>query len=228
MKKIFFIAAFIVVGLMQQVCIGIVHLDAEQAKRVLNRIKSTSDDSWEPTGPTAEDIRAATTVEHLAAKGSLEDKLINAVKNGDLKNVETFIAAGVGLEARDNENMTALMRAAEKGYSNIVRVLIDAGADISAKDKFGCTAFFKAADKNHVEIVKMLIAKGAAADSTFEDVFVSSVSKGNTEMVKALIVESARIRCDNLDTAYMIALNRRRSNPELFDVIAKALNKEPQ
>ena len=185
-------------------------------------------DCWESTGPTAEDIRSATKVANLAAKGSREDKLISAVKNGDLKNVKTLIAAGAGLEARDNENMTALMRAAEKGYSDIARILIDAGADISAKDKFGCTAFFKAADKNHVDIVKMLIAKGASIDSSFEDVFVSAVSKGNTEMVKALIVESARIKHDTLETAYMIALNNRRRNPELFDVIEKALNKESQ
>jgi hypothetical protein len=57
---------------------------------------------------------------------------------------------------------------------------------------------------------------------------MSSVFKGNTEMVKALIVESARIKYDTLDTAYMMALNRRSCNPELFDVIVKALNKEPQ
>jgi ankyrin repeat protein len=210
MKKIFFIVGFMVVGLILEVGIGF------------------AADGWEPTGPTAQDIQAATKVENLAAKGSREDKLISAVKNGDLKNVKTFTAAGADLEARDNKDMTALMWAAEKGYPDIVRTLIDAGADISTKDKFGCTAFFKAADKNHVDIVKMLIAKGAAADRNFEDVFMSSVSQGNTEMVKALIVESARIKHDTLDTAYMMALSRRRCNPELFNVIVKALNKESQ
>ena len=189
---------------------------------------SFTTDCWEPTGPTVEDIRAATKVENLAAKGSLEDKLISAVKNNDPKNVETFIAAGAGLEARDNQNMTALMIAAEKGYSNVARILIDAGVDISAKDRYGCTAFFKAADKNNPDIVKMLIAQGAATDSAFEDVFMSAVYKGNTEMVKVLIVEIARIKCDTLETAYMIASNRRRCNPELFNVIVEALNKEPQ
>jgi ankyrin repeat protein len=210
MKKIFFIAGFMVVGLFLEVG------------------TSFAADGWNSTGPTAQDMRAATKAGNLAVKGSREDKLISAVKNGDLKNVETFIAAGVGLEARDNENMTALMWAAVKGYSEIARILIDAGADISAEDKFGCTAFFKAADKNHVDIVKMLIAKGATADSAFEDIFVSSVFKGNTEMVKALIVESARIKDDTLETAYMIAMNNRRSNPELFNVIVEALNQESQ
>ncbi len=185
MKKIFFIAVFMFVGLMQQVCIGIVHLNAEQANRVLNRINSTFDDGWESTGPTAEDIQAATKVEKLAAKGSLEDKLISAVKNGDLKNVQNFIAAGAGLDARDNEDMTALMRAADRGYFDIARVLIDAGADINTQDKFGCTALFKAADNNHVGIVKMLVAKGAV-DSSFQDMLMRATFQGNTEMVKAL------------------------------------------
>src|SRR5260221_931828 len=198
MKKIFFIAGFMVVGLFLEVGVGFVYskLSDEQAQSMVENIDYMQIRSvaWEPTGPTVEDFLAATKVKGLATKGSREDKLISAVKNGDLKNVEIFIAAGADLEARDNENTTALMRAAEKGYSDIVRILIDAGADISTEDKFGCTAFFKAADKNHVDVVKMLIAKGAAEDSTFEDIFVSSVFKGNTEMVKALIVESARIK----------------------------------
>lgn len=209
MKKIFFIAGFMVVGLFLET--GVIF----------------ANDGWEPTGPTVEDIRAATKVETLAAKGSREEKLINAAKIGDLNKVKT-LAAGAVLEARDNENMTALMRAAEKGYSDIVSVLLDAGADISAQDKYGCTAFFKAAGKNHVDVVKILITKGAAADKAFESVFMSSVSKGNTDMVKALMVESSRIKHDTLDTAYMIALNRRRSNPELFNLIEEALNKKAQ
>src|SRR5689334_22732239 len=103
MKRLFFIASFMVMGLFLEVCV------------------SFADYHWKSTGPTAEDIQAATKVKNLAAKGSREDKLISAVKNGDLKSVETFIAAGAGLEARDNGDRTALMRAAEKGYSDIVR-----------------------------------------------------------------------------------------------------------
>jgi ankyrin repeat protein len=186
MKKIFFIAVFMVVGLFLEVVASSACLNAGQAENILNRIaKEPKSDGWEPTGPTAEDILSATKVEKLAVKGSLEDKLINAVKNGDLKNVEAFIVAGADLEARDNEDMTALMRAAEKGHTDIFRILIDAGADMSAKDKFGCTAFFKAADKNHVDIVKMLVAKGAVDDS-FEGMLMRAVFQGNTEMVEAL------------------------------------------
>lgn len=225
MKSIKNIKLLMIVGLLPQAGMSFARNDqAEDAQRILNRIKSEPrDDHWEPTGPTVEDIRAATKAENQAAKGSREDKLISAVKKGDLKNVKTFISSGADLEARDNENMTALMRAAEKGYADIVRILLDAGADISAKDRFGCTAFFKAADKNHVDVVKIFIAKGVAVDSNFEGIFVSSVFKGNTEMVKALMVESARIKDDILTTAHMMT-----RNPELLNLIKGALNKKSQ
>jgi ankyrin repeat protein len=189
MKKTLFIAVFMVVGLMQQVCMGIVHLNAEQAQNILNRISEPTSDDWEPTGPTAEDIRSATKVEKQAVKGSLEDKLINAVKNGDLKNVEAFIAAGADLEARDNQDMTALMRAAEKGHSDIFRVLMNAGADLNAQNKFKCKAFFWAADNNHLDIVKILVAQGAV-DENFDDILMRATYQGNTKMVKALNKEA--------------------------------------
>ena len=104
MKKLF-MANFIVVVMLLQASV------------------SFADDSWESTGPTAEDILSATKVENLAAKGSREEKLISAVKNGDLKNVETFITAGTDLEARNNEDMTSLMIAATKGFTDIAAIL---------------------------------------------------------------------------------------------------------
>lgn len=208
MKSIKNIKLLMVAGLLLQVGIGF------------------AADRWEPTGPTVEDILAATKVENLAAKGSREDKLISAVKNGDLKNVETFIAAGAGLEARDNGDMTALMIAANKGYTDIVSKLISAGANVNAKDRFGCTAFFKAADKGHTEIVKLLIANGAAKnEKNFGELFVRAVFQGNNEMVKALIVEGASIDHDTLDTAYSIARNRRCS-AEIVNAI-KELQRKP-
>jgi hypothetical protein len=185
MKKLFFIAGFMVAG--PFLAVGV----------------SYADYHWKPTGPTAEDIQAATKVKNLAAKGSREDKLISAVKNGDLKNVETLIAAGAGLEARDNGDRTALMRAAEKGYSDIVRILIKSGADVNARDKFDWTPLFMAADKGHTDIVRILMAAGASDGKNFESIFVPAVFKGNTEMVKA-IVENANINCDILEKAMSV------------------------
>ncbi len=221
-----------VVGLFLAVGIGFARDNfAEKGQNIIDAINSFDSEShsnWTPTGPTAEDIQAATKVKNLAAKGSLEDKLINAAINGDSKTVKAHIIAGADLEARDKENMTALMIAAERGYTEIVKILIGAGARVDSQDRFGCTAFFKAADKNHADIVKILIATGAAVETdSLEGLFMRAAHEGNTEMVKALLmVESPQIRKRTLNDAYMIA--RSSSNPEILNLIAEALNKKSQ
>lgn len=207
-----------VVGLLWQVSIGCRDW-AERGQRIADAVNSfVPDNNWKPTGPSEEDILAVTKVKDRVVKGSLEDKLMSAIANGDSKAAKTHIAAGANVNARDEGNKTVLMRAAAKGHADIVKVLIDAGADVNAKDSFDCTAFFHAADKKHVDIVKILIAAGDASDRvTFEGVFISAVHSGNTEMVKALMVESARIERDTLETAYMMALNGHKS--EILNVI---------
>ena len=110
------------------------------------------------------------------------------------------------------------------GDYDILRTLLDAGSKVTTKDGFGWTAFFIAADKNHIEIVKMLMANGAASDKNFKDIFISAAFKGNTEMVKALMVNTD-IDYDTLDTAYSV-INKR--NTELYNLIVEALNKKSQ
>lgn len=229
MKKIFFIVGFMVVGLVLGFSVNFAYSNnrAEEGQAILSRIereKGSATDGWEPTGPTVEDIKAATKVDNIAVKGSLEDKFLIAVKNGDLKNVQTLITAGADLEARDDQNMTPLMSAAARGYSDIVRILIDAGADIQAQDKFRLTALFYAVDKNNPTIVKMLIDEGAA-DTSLDNMFMSSVFQGRTQMVQVFI-ESNRIQYDILQAA--LGVNNRGRNPEIYNLVVDALNKHPQ
>jgi ankyrin repeat protein len=180
---------------------------------------------WKPTGPTLADIMAATAVENQAVKESLEDKLIKAVKNGDLKNVETLISQGVDLEARDDQNMTVLMIAAQKGYADIVSKLINAGADLDAINRYAArTAFFYAYESGHPETVKILIANGAAKNNEyFGETFVSAVFQGKNEMVKAFMVEGASIDHDTLDTAHSFA--QWKCSAEVVNAIEELMTK---
>lgn len=221
MKNYFFIASFMVAG---------PFLQASQGQRILDRIekeeKMANRSYWESTGPTSEDILAATEVKNPAAKESREDKLINAVKANNLKNVEAFIAEGASLEARDSNDMTALMIAADKGFADISRVLIDAGAHVNAKNKFNWTPLFWAAQNKHAEIVKILIANGDATEARyFKEFFQGAVHQGDTHMVKALLLGIDRLDDDALDNICRAASYHRRSKPELYNAIAEALNK---
>lgn len=139
----------------------------------------------------------------------LEDKLRSAVVNGDSEGVKTHIAAGANVDARDRNKQTALIIAAEKGNADIVRILIDAGANVNAGDMFDITALFKAAEKNHIDCVKILIANNGAADiELVEEAFMSALYRGNTEIVKALMVEGARMSDGTLMIAHSIANGR--------------------
>lgn len=150
-------------------------------------------------------------------KGStvaLDDALMSAIVNGDAKAVKAHIDAGANVNTRDGNNNPALNKAAEKGYTEIVRILIDAGADVNATDAFGLTALFFAIDKGYVETVKILMAKGTAQDSKgLEDAFMSTVYRGNAELVEALLNERASsMRKDTLETACMMTRDKRIIN----------------
>ncbi len=189
---------------------------ASDAERILGRMKrekaNPNPTDWEPSGPTAENIKASTKVENLAVKGSPEDKLLSAVKNGDLKTVETLIAACTSLEARDNENLTALLVAAKKGYTDIACKLIIAGARVSAQDRYGWTPLSHASDNGHAAMVKLLIAHGAAkTQKNLGELLVSAAFKGNNEMVEALL-EADNIDSNSLKTAYEFSRNAHMQN----------------
>ena len=70
----------------------------------------------------------------------LNDKLIDAVKNGDIKNVRELLAKGADVGAKSNFDVTALHEAALKGYVEVAKVLIGNGADVDAKDNESKTA----------------------------------------------------------------------------------------
>ena len=101
-------------------------------------------------------------IERLVAKGALLDlpqqagitPLMAAVGAGasptdtrgkfrteleSLATAEALLAAGAGIDARDNNGRTALHYAAAAGYTDVAKALVDRGADLSAKDVDGVT-----------------------------------------------------------------------------------------
>ncbi|KAA8893234.1 ankyrin repeat-containing domain protein, partial [Sphaerosporella brunnea] len=67
---------------------------------------------------------------------------------------------GVDKEAKDSEGLTALHRAAIRGFDSIVRMFIEMGVDKEAKDNEGSTALHWAALNGHDSTVRVLIELG--------------------------------------------------------------------
>lgn len=72
---------------------------------------------------------------------------------------------GVSPDYRDEDNLTALMRAADRGANDALRLLLDAGADVDAKDDDGQTALHYAAICGQALSAALLVQQGANMDA---------------------------------------------------------------
>ena len=96
------------------------------------------------------------------AKADISDKnaqLIQALKNGNLRAVQTALANGADVNAKliTSTGTTALMLAAQDGHTEIVKLLLEKGADVNVKTTTGITALWMASQNGHTEVVKLLL-----------------------------------------------------------------------
>ena len=71
--------------------------------------------------------------------------LIEAASMGDTEKVQTLLAQGADVNAKDNDGFTALMMAAVYGHIDIVHALLTKAADVNATDNDGSTALIAVA-----------------------------------------------------------------------------------
>lgn len=99
-------------------------------------------------------------------------KLVPAIKAGDLDEVSALIAAGAAVNERlpmtgsPDDDYTPLAIAAREGHAPIVRALLEAGADPRRTiGLFGGTALHEASYFGHAEVVRIMTEKRARADA---------------------------------------------------------------
>ncbi|HYD18641.1 MAG TPA: ankyrin repeat domain-containing protein [Patescibacteria group bacterium] len=76
------------------------------------------------------------TAQDMAREGM---QLVRASKKGELEKVRGLLAAGVPVDAADENGWTALSWAVKNRHADIARALIDAGADAEHESKNGWT-----------------------------------------------------------------------------------------
>jgi len=131
----------------------------------------------------------------------------DAAQSGDIEAVKGFLAAGMDVNAIDeNRGMTALVYAVDKGHKEIVEILISEGADVNVmvsndEGVDGFTPLLFAVDKGHKEIVEILISDGADVNvmvsndegvDGFTSLFFAARS-GHTEVAELLIANGAEV-----------------------------------
>ena len=138
------------------------------------------------------------------------DSFFERIVAGDVSSVELFIAAGMDLNAQDNDGYTALMLAAEGGYVEMVRLLVEHGVDVNAQ-YYGYTALMLAAEGGHVEVARFLVEHGADVNAPNEygdTALMWAARQGHVEVARFLVEHGADVNAQNNDglTALMWAV----------------------
>ena len=114
--------------------------------------------------------------------------LLCAAEQGLDQVVAKLLALGADINARGEDQATALDRATYSGNVDVVNRLLAAGADPNLPGKEGWTPLMLAAYKDNQDMLEVLLAAGARADQ--------ADAKGNT----SLMLAARGIRFDHRDT----------------------------
>lgn len=140
-----------------------------------------------------------------------DEKLLQAVKEGDTDRLKALIAKGADPNAKDILGSPALIGAACAGHTGIVEALLSAGADVNAKGALvDSTALICASSEGHTDTVKALLAAGADVNAKNEygqSALYLGAQGCHTESVKALLAAGADINAETMNgnTALKVA-----------------------
>jgi hypothetical protein len=167
-----------------------------------------------PTGPEQE---------------KLTESLHNAIINGDIEQIKSFISKGADVNAKNRQTWTSLHTALWYGNSETVKLLISEGADVNAQDNSGNTPLHFAAIKGDSDAVNLLIEKGAninAKTNAEQTPLMFAADYGHKEIVELLISKGADVNAQaRNDNA--LSLARRKNSNEIVDLLLKHGAKEP-
>jgi ankyrin repeat protein len=157
-----------------------------------------------------------------------QSSLFRAASDGDERKASSLIAAGVNVNAREEERETPLMYAAAAGRSGMVVFLLKKGADINAVSANGETALVRAAGET--ETARILLDHGANVELGAPLIHASYA--GYLDTVKLLLTKGANPNAQLLDgdTALIatVVQGTSRSKEIIKELIAAGARVEPK
>ena len=87
----------------------------------------------------------------------LNQQLIAAAWDNDLRRARALIARGADVNAKDNTVQSAYLVATSEGYLELLNLTLEHGADVDSKDSFNGTGLIRAADRGHADIAGRLV-----------------------------------------------------------------------
>lgn len=190
----------------------------------------SSNDNLQKSGPRKENERHLVGLDPGMDEGKaqrLDAALLHAARGGDPHSVNTVLAFGANVNARDEGGWTSLVIATIKGHVEVVRALLDQGADVNATDAKGWTALRFAVSICDVEMMKMLADGGADLNASDRDGWtplMQATNEHNLESLKFLLLRGADVNLRNAagDSALAIAMRSGHAETAKALIIAGA------
>lgn len=116
--------------------------------------------------------------------------LILAAQAGNTMAIQSLLAEGASLKARDADGRTALIAAVMAHMGAAARLLIQAGADVNLQDNTQNSAFLLAASQGDAETVRLALSHGANLRATNADgdtALIPAARRGYVEVVNELV-----------------------------------------
>jgi len=127
---------------------------------------------------------------------SVVTKVFDAVWEGDLSIISSYIDNGFDINPRNKSSYTLLMAAASSNNTDLIKYLITKGADVNALDNSGESALHYVAWKGNLEAVKILVGNGSDINAVYQangglTPLNCAAESGSLETVKYLIEHGA-------------------------------------
>ncbi|WP_235738594.1 ankyrin repeat domain-containing protein [Nocardioides alcanivorans] len=97
-------------------------------------------------------------------QSELDDKLIAAAWDNDVRTARRLIAAGADVNATDDTVQSAYLIATSEGFSSLLDLTLRHGADVDSLDSWQGTGLIRASERGHAGIVGRLLRAGIDVD----------------------------------------------------------------
>jgi uncharacterized protein len=109
------------------------------------------------TRPTAQPTKSPPAKLDPKQQARLNEQLIKAAWNNDLRRARALIADGADVNAKDNTVQSAYLISTSEGYLELLDLTLKHRADVDSTDSFNGTGLIRAADRGHADIAGRLV-----------------------------------------------------------------------
>ena len=118
---------------------------------------ATSSSSTVTNRPAAQPTVRPPTKLDPKQQARLNEQLIKAAWDNDLRRARALIAEGADVNAKDNTVQSAYLISTSEGYLELLDLTLKHRTDVDSKDSFNGTGLIRAADRGHADIAGRLV-----------------------------------------------------------------------